>query len=171
MTKKHLAQLLLVSVVIIYTAGFIWQEAKPAHQNLLENVFLQDITATKFTQSGDIAYLLTASSIKQQSPAKYIITAPSLTRQNPAWELTAASAFWDTNSITLKNSVKLSLANKHLATTDLLNINLEDNTASTPSEVAFYNDNTAITALGMELDLSQENINLNHNITGKTMPK
>lgn len=169
--QKYLAQLSLSIAVIIYTTAFIWQETKPEHQNLLENVFLQDITATKFTPSGNIAYLLTASSIQQQSSSSYSIEAPRLTRQNPEWELTSQSALWDINSITLKDSVKLSLANKHLATTNLLNINLKNNTASTLSTVEFYNDNTAITALGMDLDLSTENIKLNHNITGKTTPK
>ena len=93
-----------------------------------------------------------------------------LNKQSPAWELTAATAVWDqaSNNITLKDKVQLLLAGTHAATTDWLNINLASNTASTVAMVKFYNNTTAVTALGMELDLTQENITLKHNISGKT---
>lgn len=168
MTRKSILQLLFCAIVIVFTTKFIWQEASPKPKDLLENVFLHSVQAKKFSASGSIDYLLTAHSIEQQASG-YNIKAPRLTSQS--WELSANTAFWEPHQLTLKQEVRLALANKHLATTSLLNIDLKANTASTPEKVEFQNNNTTIKALGMEIDLATASIKLNHNITGKTTYK
>lgn len=173
---KYLAQVLFLIVIILYTAKFIWHEAGSNYKSLslISHISAEDIIVTKFDGSGSISYLFAGNSIKQQDSSNisntYSIAGVRLNKQSPAWELTAATAVWDqaSNNITLKDKVQLLLAGTHAATTDWLNINLASNTASTAAMVKFYNNTTAVTALGMELDLTQENITLKHNISGKT---
>jgi LPS export ABC transporter protein LptC len=172
---KNLTQLLFFIVIIIYTAKFIWHETKPNYNNLslVENIYLQNITATKFDTAGNAAYLLTGKNIQQQHNLnRYNITDIKLLKKDtsPTWELTAAHAIWDqiAANITLKDQVQVLLSHNYAATTDFLELNLKNNTASTPSTVKFHNNNTTITAQGMELNLAQTNIKLQHNINGKT---
>jgi len=139
--------------------------------------YMEGVRSEQFSTAGQLAHVLQSpridhdpklAQLRMQSPQVFLQRA-----DGEPWQLNAATALAndDLQNIELNGDVRLSRGQgfkpNMIISTEHLQLDLQQERASTDNEVRFINAYGEITGIGLDADLKTEVLNLQHHVRGR----